>query len=65
MKYDNPFCDNYLFSRADLNRVTFNKWKYPMLWFIPMKVQINEDGVAYYKQYKGQYFFYKIEPLIK
>lgn len=60
---ENPFYYNYLFSKKDLKRKTFRWWQYPLLWFIPMKVQITEDGVAYYKQWKGQYFFYGIEPL--
>ena len=56
--YNNPFYDNHLFTKEDIKRITFSKWAYPVLWFIPMKVQITEDGVAYYKTYKGQYFFY-------
>lgn len=56
MKKENPFYYYYLFSKKKW-------WHYPILWFIPMKVLITEDGVVYYKQWGGKYFLYKIELL--
>ena len=61
-KKDNPFYDNHLFSKEDLKRATFKWYEHPALWFVPMNVQITEDGVAYYKVWKGRYYFYKMEP---
>jgi len=58
----NPFYDNHLFTEEDIKRCQFNKWDYPALWFIPMKVQITDEGTFYYKTWDGQYFFYKFEP---
>ncbi len=61
----NPFWDNHIFSKKDLERVVFKWWHYPVLWFLPMKIQITDDGVAYYKVWNGAYYFYRLEALGK
>lgn len=55
---ENPFYHNYLFSKEDLKRTVFKWYQYPILWFLPMKVQITTDGVAYFKVWNGAYYFY-------
>ena len=58
--YRNPFIHNYVFSKADLNRVPINKWKG---FFLKTYVQINDGYVFYYKQRDNTYYFVKAEKL--
>lgn len=62
-KLDNPFYHNYLFSKEDLKTTTIKWYQYLVLWFLPMKVQITTDGVAYFKVWNGAYYFIDIKPL--
>ncbi len=62
---DNPFYDNHIFSLFDQSRNTIKWWEYPSLWFLPMLVQIGDDGMVYHYKHDrhGRYFLLKVESL--
>ena len=63
MREDNPFYDNHVFKKEDINRAKFSYWKYPILWFKPTCVQITTDGIFYYKiGNDGAYYIIKYIP---
>lgn len=57
--YNNPFYSNHIFSKKDLSRMKCSQWDCPILFFIPMKVQITEDGVFYYKTWRNRYYLFR------
>jgi len=63
MKKENPFYYNYIFSKEDLYRVKIKWWEYPLLWFSPTYVQIDEGYVFYYKLQRGMIFLMKVEKM--
>lgn len=61
---DNPFYDNHIFKKYDIERNIIKWWQLPLVWpFLTTYVQINEGHVFHYKTYKGRYYFIKAEPL--
>ncbi len=64
-KQDNPFYDNHVFTKFDLNRIRIKWWEYPFLYFKRTYVQINDGYVFHYKMASdGRIFLVKHE-LIK
>ena len=64
--YNNPFYNNYIFSKRDSKRLLYNKiskWNYPTLFFIPTRIQIADRQVYYFKMWRGQYFLMRVEEL--
>ena len=59
---ENPFFQNYLFSKKDLKRATIKKWQYPLLWFLPTYVQLSDGYEVYYKLWQGRIFLMKMLP---
>lgn len=64
MRFDNPFYDNHVFGKADLDRCRLT-WPHKLrMIFHPMLVQCNPDGTVFYKHDRhGRYYIYKIEKL--
>lgn len=71
-KLDNPFYNNYIFSKQDANRHTIKWWKYPLLWFKLTYTQIEtveiasgeyENWVYFFKYSAGRIFLMKIETI--
>lgn len=62
-KTNNPFYNNYLFTKEDLNRALIKWWEYPFLFFLTTYVQINEGYVWYYKTFRGRIYYIKSEPI--
>jgi len=61
---DNPFYDNHLFSRDDLERRIFSKWNLLWLWIFPTKVSIVDGYAFHFKVINGAYWLMKIENLM-
>lgn len=62
MKNDNPFYDNHLFKKEDVDRAMIT-WREKMwLWLYPTYVQITEAGVFHYKNVGGRYYLMKVSP---
>ena len=57
----NPFIHNYVFSDFDIERMTFSKWEYPLLFLLPTYVQITKNYVIKYKQWMNKYFIVGFE----
>ncbi len=57
---DNPFYDNHVFSKFDLDKITIKWWEYPLLIFLPTYIQINGDYEFHFKNWSGRYFLMKI-----
>ncbi len=59
---ENPFYDNHVFSKSDLERVIKPiKWYDWSWWFAKKYVQVNEGYIFFYKFRKdGCIFIYKI-----
>jgi hypothetical protein len=47
--FDNPFYDNHIFTSFDRKRYKIKWWQYPILWFRPTYIQINDGYVFKYK----------------
>jgi len=62
---ENPFYNNYVFSRQDINRYTIKWWKHPLLWFLPIYTQVSEGYVFHFKYWQGKVFLVKWEDLHK
>ena len=56
-KLDNPFYDNHVFKKEDLERAVFSRWNWLWLWMHPTYVQISEGIVWKYKIVNGAYWF--------
>ncbi len=63
MNTDNPFYNNYLFTKADMKRATIKKWQYPFLWLLTTYVCLNDGYVFYYKIFGGRIFLMDVKPL--
>ena len=63
MKKENPFYNNYVFSKEDLNRVKIKWYQYPFLWLLPTYTQVNEGYVFHFKYWQGRVFLMKVEKL--
>jgi len=61
----NPFYSNYIFTDSDLDRMKIKKWQYPLLFFIPTYVQINENYAWHFKYWQGRIYLMKIEKVNK
>jgi len=63
--FPNPLYDNHVFSKIDLQRIVFDKWKYWWLIFVPTKTQISTDSndVFHFKVVGGHYYLWKTEKL--
>jgi len=64
MKLANPFFYNYLFSKKDLNRVVINKWRYPVLFFLPEYAQTADGYVFRFKTWQGRIFLLKTDRIV-
>jgi len=71
-KLANPFYNNYIFSKIDVNRWLIKWWEYPLLWFKTTYTQIdtvkNDSGeyyswVFFYKRLGERIFLMKIETI--
>ena len=60
---ENPFYNNYVFSKEDLDRAIIKWWQYPFLWLLPTCIQCSEGYVFYFKYWQGKVFLMKIEKL--
>ena len=60
---ENPFYNNYVFNKADLERALIKWWEYPFLFFLTTYVQINDGYVWYYKTFRGKIYYMKSEKL--
>lgn len=63
MVYDNPFYNNYDFSKEDIKRVTIGKWERFWLWFFPTFVQVNEGYAFYWKRVNHKLYLMKVEEI--
>ena len=54
--------DNHVFSKEDIERAIIKKWQYPLLFFLPTYVQLNEGFEFHYKFFQGQYYLMKTKP---
>lgn len=62
---ENPFFDNHLFKKEDLERTNIT-WRDKLwLWLFPTKVQLTEIGVFFYKNVGGSYYLMNIEKMRK
>jgi len=63
---DNPFYDNHLFTKADIDRCKLT-WRHKLgMFFKPMFVQISEGYAIHFKVGDdGAYYIYKFENLQK
>jgi len=52
----NPFYDNHVFNKLDVERAVFSKWNWVWLWLYPTYVQISEGYVWKYKIVNGEYW---------
>ncbi len=61
----NPFYDNHLFKKEDLERIKIT-WRDKLwLWMYPTFVQITEYGVFHYKIVNGVHYLMKVTQLPK
>ena len=59
----NPFNDNHLFTKKDLERLEIT-WRDKLwLWLYPTYIQITADGVFHYKNVGGRYYLMKVSIL--
>lgn len=58
----NPFNDNHLFNKKDIERAKLTKRDRLACIFHPMQVMIQPEGVYFFKTRRGQYYYYKFEP---
>lgn len=59
----NPFYHNYVFGKKDLKRAKI-KWHHRLwLWLIPTNVQAADGYAFHWKQWNGEYYLMKCEPL--
>ena len=61
-KHANPFYDNHVFSREDIERAIIKKWEHPLLFLLPTFVQLNEGFEFHYKIFQGRYYLMKVKP---
>lgn len=59
----NPFYDNHIFSKKDIDRAIFSRWCWLWLWIFPTNVQINDGYAFFYKIVNGAYYFIKTEKI--
>jgi len=52
----NPFYNNYVFTKKDLDRPIIKRFVYPFLWFLPTYTQVNEDMFFILSIGKEKYF---------
>jgi hypothetical protein len=62
---ENPFYYNYVFLKKDKYRTKIKWYEYPILWFLPCYVQINDGYVWHYKLWQGQYYLLKAKEVEK
>lgn len=61
-KYDNPFYDNHIFRKEDLQRARLTFSDKIRVFLRPMLVQITSDGTVFYKtDRQGRYYIFGIE----
>lgn len=61
---DNPFYNNYIFSKKDLLRAVIKWWHYPSLILRTTYIQLTSDGyIVHFKTTAdGRIFILKMEP---
>ena len=59
-KQENPFYNNYVFSKFDLSRAVIRKWEYPLLWLLPTYVQLSDGHSFYYKRFNGRIYLMRV-----
>ena len=60
---DNPFYHSYVFNKFDAKRIKITWWSYPILWFLPTYVQLNNGHKFYFKTWNGKIYLIKVEKM--
>ena len=62
-KNANPFYNNYVFKKEDLNRTRIKWFEHPFLWLLPTYAQCSDGYAWFYKIWQAQIYFIKYEKL--